>query len=58
VLGPDGKPKAVSLMLGISDGTATEIVRGELIEGQDVLVGQAGQQAPRPSGSGAPRLRL
>jgi HlyD family secretion protein len=61
VLGPDGKPKPVSLMLGISDGTATEVVRGELADGQEILVGQAGQQAPRPptgGSSGGPRLRL
>jgi HlyD family secretion protein len=61
VLGPDGKPKPVSLMLGISDGTATEVVRGELVEAQEILVGQAGQQAPRPStggSGGGPRLRL
>ncbi len=64
VLGPDGKPKAVTLTLGISDGSATEILRGDLREGQDVIVGLAGGAgAPsRPPGGGAggsgPRMRL
>ncbi len=63
VLDAEGKPKAVPLVLGISDGTATEVVRGELREGQEVvtgLVGAAGQPG-RPGGggtTGGPRLRL
>jgi HlyD family secretion protein len=62
---PDGKPQAVQLMLGISDGQSTEVVRGELKEGQEVLVGIVGapapgrQGAPPPGGgAGGPRLRL
>ena len=61
VIGPDGKPAAVALTLGLSDGAATEVLRGEVNEGQDVIVGLAGagrsgggQQSP----PGAPRLRL
>jgi HlyD family secretion protein len=67
VIDGEGKPAAVTLTLGISDGTATEVVRGELTEGQEVVVGLAGA-APgggRPPGAGggpgggsAPRLRL
>ena len=58
VLGPDGKPAPVSVMLGISDGTSTEVVRGDLREGQDVIVGLAGAAGGgRPTTSG-PRLRL
>jgi HlyD family secretion protein len=60
VIGPDGKPAAVALTLGLSDGAATEVLRGEINEGQDVLVGVAG--ASRSGGGqptqGAPRLRL
>jgi HlyD family secretion protein len=52
----DGKPKAVPLTLGISDGTATEVLRGELKDGQDVVVG-GGTQA-RPGTAQPPRLRL
>jgi HlyD family secretion protein len=60
VQGPDGKPQAVQVVLGISDGTATEVVRGELREGQDVIVGLAGAASGRPGATpaGGPRLRL
>ncbi len=61
VLGTDGKPKAVNVTLGISDGTATEIVRGDVKDGQDVIVGLAaagGAQRPGAPTTGGPRLRL
>jgi HlyD family secretion protein len=55
------KLKPVQLTLGISDGSATEILRGELSEGQDVVVGATGP-ASRPGGGSqgpnAPRPRL
>ncbi len=60
VLGADGKPKPVTVTLGITDGTTTEILQSELTEGQDVIVGAAGSAAttpPAPSGA-TPRLRL
>jgi len=61
-LGADGRPKPVALMLGIADGAATEVLRGDLTEGQDVIVGLAGAATTRsrPPGSpgGTPRLRL
>src|SRR5262245_10528092 len=58
-----GQPKAVPLVLGLSDGASTEVLHGDLKEGQDVITGTgAGAQQNRPgttgtSGSG-PRLRL
>jgi HlyD family secretion protein len=57
VLGPSGKALAVNLTLGLSDGSATEVLRGALKEGQEVIVGQAaaGGRASQP---GSPRLRL
>jgi HlyD family secretion protein len=60
VVGADGKPGAVPVTLGISDGSATEIVGGDVKEGQEVIVGAAGGTAPRAPGQGAPgpRLRL
>ena len=58
VVGADGKPRAVPLQLGIGDGTFTEVARGELAEGQHVIVGVA-LPGERPSSSGAaPRLRF
>jgi HlyD family secretion protein len=56
VAGPDGKPVAVPLQLGIGDGTHTEVVKGELNEGQPVIVGVTAP-ADRQSGS-PPRLRF
>jgi len=59
VIGPDGKPAAISLTLGLSDGASTEVLRGELREGQEVIVGSAGggRGGAQPQ-QGAPRLRL
>ena len=58
VLGPDGKPKAVAVVTGASDGTYSELLQGELQPGQEVLTGQTGAGAPRSMGGQAPRLRL
>jgi HlyD family secretion protein len=58
VLGPDGKPAAVRVRLGISDGQFTEVLDGALREGQEVIVGSAERSAPRPAPAGGPRLRL
>ncbi len=59
VLGADGKLKPVTVTLGLSDGTATEVLRGELKDGQEVIVGLAGG-APRggQQPQSGPRLRL
>jgi HlyD family secretion protein len=60
ILDVDAKPKAVPLTLGISDGSATEILHGDLKEGQEVITGIAGagpQTRPGSTPSG-PRLRL
>ncbi|HEU4369733.1 MAG TPA: efflux RND transporter periplasmic adaptor subunit [Methylomirabilota bacterium] len=52
------KLKPVALTLGISDGAATEVLRGEVKEGQEIVVGMVGTPgAARPGGAG-PRLRL
>jgi HlyD family secretion protein len=50
------KVKGIPLTLGISDGAATEVLAGDLKEGQEIIVGGAGSR-PSPAG-GAPRLRL
>jgi HlyD family secretion protein len=57
VSGPDGKPQAVAIMVGLSDGTYSEVVSGELKAGQEVLVGTP-SAAPARSSTGGPRLRL
>ena len=47
VLGDDGRPKPVLVRLGISDGSFTEVVAGNLREGQRVIVGVV-PRGPRP----------
>lgn len=67
VLGPDGQPQPRRIKVGLSDGAATEVVEGELREGEVVITGQnvtaqqsgaqqrtGGQQAA-PGFGGAPR---
>ncbi|MFC4171796.1 efflux RND transporter periplasmic adaptor subunit [Microvirga sp. GCM10011540] len=38
-LGPDGAPQAVPVRLGVTDGSVTEVLSGELQEGDAVIVG-------------------
>ena len=56
ITGADGKPQPIQVRLGLTDGTTTELIGGDLKEGQDVLVGVA--VAPGKSAApaaGAPR---
>jgi HlyD family secretion protein len=47
----DGKPVAVALRLGVTDGSTTEVLGGDLAEGTAVIIGGG----PRPqTGQGAP----
>jgi HlyD family secretion protein len=58
VVGPDGKPLAVPVRLGITDGTYTEVATGDLKEGQPVIVGVA-LPSDRAQQQGAPpRVRF
>ena len=47
----NGKPKALNVRLGLTDGTATEVSGEGIAEGLEVLSGTLGAQ---PSGGGAP----
>ena len=58
VPGLDGKPQAVTIMVGLSDGSYSEVVSGDVKAGQDVFVGSAAGGAGRPTQTGGPRLRL
>lgn len=52
-----GKPKAVNVRLGITDGTHTEFLGGELKEGDAVIVGTAAAGArPEAKASSGPRF--
>jgi HlyD family secretion protein len=61
ILAADGAPRQVNVTLGLSDGSSTEILRGDLKDGQDVIIGLAGGASSRPPSGAAqpgPRLRL
>jgi HlyD family secretion protein len=63
VLGQDGKPQARRIKVGLSDGASTEVVEGNLNEGELVITGQtvggssSSSTQTRPPGFGnAPRV--
>jgi HlyD family secretion protein len=58
VNGEDGKPKAVQITTGDTDGTQTEVISGGLKPGMEVITGQlAGEndQASSKKGGGGQR---
>ena len=63
VLGADGKPQSRRIKVGLTDGASTEVVEGNLQEGEMVIVGQTitaaskaqSTQSPAPGFGGAPR---
>jgi HlyD family secretion protein len=55
VLGDDGTPTPVNIMIGISDGSFTEVVRGELEAGQQVIIGTS---RPEKESKGRGRRRF
>jgi HlyD family secretion protein len=63
VLGADGKPQARRITIGLTDGVATEVVDGNLREGEMVITGQTlsgasstqNGQSQAPGFGGAPR---
>jgi HlyD family secretion protein len=57
IVGPAGRPAAVAVTLGITDGTFTEVVRGDLAAGQTVLTGLE-STAPAAPSVPTPGLRL
>ena len=56
IVGEDGKPKAVELRLGLTDGSMTEVVSGEIKDAQEVITGQQSAATPKASGMPGPRL--
>jgi HlyD family secretion protein len=49
VTGGDGKPTAVEVKTGISDGNQTELIETELKEGQQVIVGTTATAEKKPT---------
>jgi HlyD family secretion protein len=66
VLGSDGKPQARRIKIGLTDGASTEVVEGDLHEGDVVITGQnltaaskssnSNTQSAPPGFGGAPRV--
>jgi hypothetical protein len=62
-MGQDGKPQSRRIKVGLSDGASTEVVEGNLVEGELVITGQTITGAARtpsntnaaPGFGGAPR---
>jgi len=54
IVGDDGKAKAVEIRIGLTDGSMTEILSGDIKEGQEVIAGQ--QTAAKPPSMPGPRL--
>ena len=57
ILGPDKKPRPVDIRTGITDGRFTQIVSGDLKEGDQVVVGLATSKVEGPppmGGQGGP----
>lgn len=50
----DGKPKAIDVRVGLTDGTASEVVGPGVVEGLEVIVGQQGGNSTMPAQKGAP----
>jgi len=66
VMGADGKPQPRRIKVGLSDGSSTEVVEGDLREGDVIVTGQNvtasasgtqnGGQSTAPGFGGAPRV--
>ena len=56
IIGDDGKPKAVDVRLGLTDGSMTEIVSGDIKEGSEVIVGLQSVNGAKPAGMPGSRL--
>jgi HlyD family secretion protein len=58
VLSQQGKPTPVSIVLGITDGTFSEMVAGDLREGMEIIVEEtSGKKGQSQSSSAPPSIR-
>ena len=57
VLSPEGKPKPVSIIIGITNGTFSEVAGGDLQEGTEIIVEETSNKKSGQSGSASPSLR-
>jgi len=54
VLDPEGQPSPISLRLGVSDGKATEVLKGEIQAGSDIILGYEEGSEPKASRASRP----
>jgi HlyD family secretion protein len=54
ILSSEGKPIPISIVLGITDGTFSEIMSGDLKEGMEVIVEEASDKKSKTQSSPAP----
>lgn len=54
IVGADGKPQAIEVQTGITDGTATEVSGEGVSEGMEVIVGATA--SAKPGAPGGPRM--
>jgi HlyD family secretion protein len=58
ILSKEGKPVPISIVLGITDGTFSEVVTGDLKEGMEVIVEEiSNKKGSAQSGSSSPFMR-
>ena len=57
VVSPEGKPIPVSILLGISDGTFSEVMEGSLKEGAEVIVEQTSGKKAMQTSAPSPGMR-
>jgi HlyD family secretion protein len=50
----DGKPRAVDVRIGLSDGSMSEVVGEGIVAGADVIIGSQGGTAAAPAQKGSP----
>jgi HlyD family secretion protein len=51
VVGREGKPTPLDIVTGISDGSFTEVVSGEISAGQEIIIGiNQDKKAPTKGG--------
>jgi len=55
IIGAEGKPQAVPVRLGLTDGSMTEITEGEIAAGAEVIAGNA-TPTSKPAASAGPRM--
>lgn len=54
VLGRDGRPQPIALRLGVSDGRATEVLRGDIRDGTEIILGYEEGTEPKPKRQARP----